>query len=95
MIMNTATNMITATIYTVSLTPYAKNKTLTYTESMTLADKLVAILLKSHDGAELDPRDLYWHREAVTENLTETGMALFEELWNQIAAGMYQYRPPW
>ena len=55
-------------------------------------EKACAILQKTNDGDDLDPRDLKLLEMAVNEFLNEEGKKAFEELYTNVQAG---YKKPW
>jgi len=55
-------------------------------------DKACAILEKTNDGDDLDPRHLKLLEMAVNEFLNDEGIVAFEELYTNVQAG---YKKPW
>jgi chemotaxis methyl-accepting protein methylase len=53
----------------------------------------IEILRATHDGEDLDPRDLALVQSAVNHNLTEEGIRIFDALHQQAISGTYQ--KPW
>ena len=55
--------------------------------------KAIKILRKTHDGDKLAPEHLHLLQAAVNNNLTETGLKAFYEIYNAVINNQYQI--PW
>ncbi len=62
-----------------------------YSESMSVQDKCIEILLKTSDGQDLAPEHLSLVVAAINGEVTEIGKALIEELWSQVSSGAYRW----
>lgn len=61
---------------------------------MTLIDKVLTILKKTHDGEDLTPGHLKLTEYAVNGFLNEKGMEMIEEIYQAVENGIYE-RPPY
>jgi hypothetical protein len=62
---------------------------------MTLTDKAIAILAATKDGDQLQGRHLALVQAAVNGNLSETGIAAFEQLHQSVISGAYMQEYHW
>jgi len=60
---------------------------------MDACNKAIAILKKTNDGNDLSPQDLAFLETAVNGWLSESGEAVFEELYRKVKNGTY--KPQW